>query len=175
MFCGSAKLMKEGVEARKREVKVRISRDERKEYVKTGNVFLDKIVNGLSDHSPFSLVVETSGSADKILEDSGFAIGLALKKLLEAGGKKSASYIHSDGSGVCTFSLDLSGEFRGSTIQLIGKPKEFDPNDLFVFFDCLSQGMDSEIKGVVNLGKRRKNEIEFVSAAFAGSLRQMFG
>ncbi|NIO22509.1 MAG: hypothetical protein GTN38_00595 [Candidatus Aenigmarchaeota archaeon] len=170
---GKAKLTKDGAEARKGNVKVRISRSLNDKYVKTGNIFLDKIVNGLADHSPFSLVVESGGGREKILENSGFAIGLGLKKLSEKSGKDHASYIHSDGKRMCMFSLDLSGDMKGSTIQLVGKPREFDPNDLFLFFDSLSQGMESEISGVVNLGKQ-KEEVEFVSKAFAGSLKEMF-
>jgi|GEM_PF-2004169 len=171
---GRAKLTKEGAEARKGDVKVKISKCSKEKYIKTGHVFLDKIVNGLSDHSPLSVIIESEGPKDKILENSGFAIGLGLKKLLEVSYKKFASYIHSDGKRMCTFSFDLSGDISGSTIQLIGKPKEFDPKDLFAFFDSLSQGMESEISGVINLGKGKK-EIEFVSLAFAGSLKQMFG
>jgi imidazoleglycerol phosphate dehydratase HisB len=174
LFGGGAKLTKEGVEARKGNVKVKISKSPKEKQIKTGHVFLDKIVNGLSGHSPFSVVIEPEGPKDKILEHSGFAIGLGLKRLMEVSGKRSASYIHSDGKRMCTFSFDLSGDMSGSTIQLIGKPKEFDPKDLFAFFDSLSQGMESEISGVISLGKR-KEEIEFVSAAFAGSLRQAFG
>jgi imidazoleglycerol phosphate dehydratase HisB len=169
-----AKLTGKGAEAKRGNVKVKISKSPKEEYVKTGHVFLDKIVNGLSEHSPFSFVIESEGPGDKILEHSGFAIGLGLKRLMEVSGKRFASHIHSDGKRMCTFSFDLSGDIRGSTIQLIGKPKEFDTRDLFAFFDSLSQGMESEISGVINLGKRKK-EVEFVSAAFAGSLRQVFG
>lgn len=175
MFGLRAKLTKEGVKVRKGNVSVKISKFSKEKYVKTGHVFLDKILNGLSAHSPFYFFIESKGSKDRILEDSGFAIGLGLKKLLEVSGKKSASYIHSNGKGVCMFSLNLSGNMRGSTIQLIGKPKEFDPEELFLFFDYLSQGMDSEISGVVNLAKKEGKEIEFITEALGGSLKRIFG
>lgn len=174
-FGGKVKRTKNGVEARKRNVKIEISRSGIKGYVKTGHVFLDKITNGLSNNSPFYVNIESRGLKEKIVEDAGFAIGLGLKKLSEDRGKDHASYIHSDGKGMCMFSLDISSEMRGSTIQVIGKPKEFDPKDLFAFFDSISQGMESEIKGVLNLGKKKTDEINFVSKAFAGSLKQMFG
>ncbi|NIO21832.1 MAG: hypothetical protein GTN76_14160 [Candidatus Aenigmarchaeota archaeon] len=174
-FSGKARLTKDGVEAGKRNVRVKISKSSEEKQAKTGHVFLDKILNGLSVHSPFSMVIESKGTKDKLLENSGFAIGLGLKKLLEGSGKKSSSHIHSDGRAMCMFSFKLSGDMKGSTIQLIGRPKEFDPKDLFVFFDYLSQGMDSEISGIVNLAKRKGKEIEFVSEALGGSLKQMFG
>jgi len=173
-FRREARLTEDGAEASKGKVRVEISRSPKEWNPKTGNAFLDRMIESFPDNSPFSVMIETGGQEDRILEDSGFAIGLGLKKLSGGSQKDQASYIHTDGKRMCMFSLNLSGDIKGSTIQLIGKPKEFDPKDLFVFFDSLSQGMESEISGVINLGKGKK-EIEFVSQAFGGSLRQMFG
>ncbi len=172
---GRAKLTKDGADARKGDVKIRISESGKRGYVKTGHVFLDKIVNGLSEHSPFFFETESKDPSDKIVENSGFAIGLGLKKLLEKRGKKSASYIHSDGKAMCMFNIGLSKDMSGSTIQLVGKAREFDPNELFAFFDSLSQGMGAEISGVVNIAKRKSGQAEFISEAFGKSLGEMFG
>ncbi len=171
-FGKGAKFTKDGVEVRRRGIKVEISKVKREEDISTGNSFLDVFLRTLSTSSPLSIRVTSEGSGN-ILKDSGFAIGLGLKKLLEKGGKKSACYVHSDGKRMCMFSLETSGDIRGSGIELIGRPKEFDPGDLFVFFDSLSQGMDAEVRGVINLG-RGKKEVEFVSEAFGFLLKQMF-
>ena len=171
-FGGGVKFTKEGVEVKRRGIKIEISKVKRQERISTGNSFLDIFLNTLSSSLPLSIRI-SSERPESLLEDSGFAIGLGLKKLLEKGGSKSASYIHSDGKRMCMFSLETSGDLRGSGIEVIGRPRDFEPKDLFVFFDYLSQGMDAEIRGVINLGKGNKG-LEFISEAFGFVLKRIF-
>jgi len=104
----------------------------------------------------------------------GFAFGEGLRELHERRGTKfTSSLIRSDKKMTCMFAISVSKQLGEANIQIIGKP-EFDPDQLFAFFDGFSQGFVSEVNAVINMGKE-KNHLESVSKAFGDSLKEMFG
>lgn len=140
------------------------------ESVGSGLKFVDSILKNTN----FNIEISKEGPENReLIENVGFAFGEGLRKLYEKRGKKqSSSLIRSGKKMMCMFAVNAKKQLGEANIQIIGKP-EFDPEYFFAFFDGFAQGFGSEINAVINLGKE-KNHMEFVSKAFASSLREIF-
>ncbi|UCC91993.1 MAG: hypothetical protein JSV39_01900 [Candidatus Aenigmatarchaeota archaeon] len=169
------KLSGEGIEIERfsKDFRIRISIDFSKKHDSVGSGL--KFVDSILKNTNFSVEVSKEGPESReLIENVGFAFGEGLRKLHERRGAKfTSSLIRSDKKMTCMFAIHVLKQLGEANIQIIGKP-EFDPDQLFAFFDGFSQGFRSEVEAVINLGKE-KNHLESVSRAFAGSLGQMFG
>jgi len=86
-----------------------------------------------------------------------------------------ASSIQSEKDMMCMFAISTKKGFRGLNLQIMGEPREFDPEELFTFFNGVSNGMGSEINCVINLGRTRDNQLDVISKALGESVKKMIG
>jgi len=145
--------------------------------IRSGFVFIDSLLKGVSDFSGFGIALEIpkqTGKDEEIIKNAGFALGEAMRKLYEKRkAKETGVYINSDDKALCMFAIGAKKQPGEANLQIIGTPgRGFEPDKFFVFFDGFAQGMEAEINAVVNLTKG-KNQTELVSRTFAGALKQI--
>lgn len=149
--------------------------------IRSGFAFVDSLLKGISDFSGFGISLEIprqAGKDEEIVKNAGFALGEAVRKLYEKRkGRETGVYINSDGKALCMFAIGAKRQSGEANLQIIGTPgRGFEPDRFFVFFDGFAQGFEAEINAVVNLGSAggaKKDQVEFVSKAFAEALKQM--
>lgn len=162
------------IERYSKEFRIRIVIDFSKklESVGSGMKFVDSVLK----NAKFSIEVSKQDFENRhLIENTGFALGEALRKLHEKRkGKNFGTFIQSDQKTMCMFAINAEKQFGEANMQIIGKPK-FDPEHFFAFFDGFAQGFGSEVNAVVNLTERKEKHLELVSKAFISSLEQIFG
>ena len=135
-----------------------------------------KFVDSVLKNAKFGIEVSKQDFENSyIIENTGFALGEALRKLHgKRNAKGSGTFIQSDKKTMCMFAINAEKQFGEANMQIIGKP-EFDPEHFLAFFDGFAQGFGSEGNAVVNLTERKEKHLELVSKAFVSSLEQIFG
>jgi len=148
--------------------------------IRSGFVFIDSLLKGISAFSGFGIALEIpkqTGKDEEIVKNAGFALGEAMRKLYEKRkAKETGIAINSDDKMMCMFAIGAKKQPGEANLQIIGTPgRGFEPDKFFVFFDGFAQGFEAEINAVLNFGSSKKGQIELFSKTIAGSLKQILG
>lgn len=137
----------------------------------SGIIFVDSVLS----KAGFSVKVSKEGIENsRLLENVGFAIGEALRRLHEKRkARDTGSFIQAGRKNMCMFAINAKKQGGEANLQIIGKPK-FNAEHFFAFFDGFAQGFRSEVSAVVNVSESGRDHMDFVSKAFASSLGEIF-
>jgi len=141
---------------------------------KSGRAFIDSLLNGMGKFGAEIIVARDVAETKKIIHNSGYAFGEALRKAYEKKkAKESGMAIYAKDKAMCMCAINAKKQAGEANLQIIGKP-DFDAEHFFAFFDGLAQGFEAEINVLIKIPDIKKSgHADFLAKAFSSCLEQI--